>query len=299
MSEAWGADHIPRSLGNLVEALSVAQNLPAEAIDAAVQAPGRVAEAVLAVLNRAAAGGTLTEREQNLLFWGIHVLAQVRRTDLCAPLLGLLRRPDEELEILLGDVQTATLPRVVASVFDGDRTALEVAIADPAVDGFARWSLFGAYAFLVFEGLVDAEAAKAFLIRFDEERLARGGDVAWNGWADAIALLGHADLADRVAAAWADGRLLVEEGDEAAFGETLADAVARPAERARFTRGHLGRIDDAVAVLEEMLGVHDDDAPADAPFVDPLRHVGRNDPCPCGSGRKYKKCCLGREAPAA
>ncbi len=22
---------------------------------------------------------------------------------------------------------------------------------------------------------------------------------------------------------------------------------------------------------------------------------GRNDPCPCGSGRKYKKCCLGNE----
>ncbi len=25
------------------------------------------------------------------------------------------------------------------------------------------------------------------------------------------------------------------------------------------------------------------------------RHVGRNDPCPCGSGKKYKKCCLGRQ----
>jgi hypothetical protein len=24
-----------------------------------------------------------------------------------------------------------------------------------------------------------------------------------------------------------------------------------------------------------------------------LRYVGRNDPCPCGSGKKYKKCCLG------
>ena len=23
--------------------------------------------------------------------------------------------------------------------------------------------------------------------------------------------------------------------------------------------------------------------------------VSRNDPCPCGSGRKYKKCCLGAE----
>ncbi|MEE9287487.1 MAG: SEC-C metal-binding domain-containing protein, partial [Gammaproteobacteria bacterium] len=25
-------------------------------------------------------------------------------------------------------------------------------------------------------------------------------------------------------------------------------------------------------------------------------HIGRNDPCPCGSGRKYKKCCLGKNA---
>jgi len=23
--------------------------------------------------------------------------------------------------------------------------------------------------------------------------------------------------------------------------------------------------------------------------------VARNDPCPCGSGKKYKKCCLGKE----
>ncbi len=26
--------------------------------------------------------------------------------------------------------------------------------------------------------------------------------------------------------------------------------------------------------------------------------VGRNDPCPCGSGRKYKKCCMGKEKAA-
>jgi len=24
------------------------------------------------------------------------------------------------------------------------------------------------------------------------------------------------------------------------------------------------------------------------------KNVGRNDPCPCGSGKKYKKCCLGK-----
>lgn len=37
--------------------------------------------------------------------------------------------------------------------------------------------------------------------------------------------------------------------------------------------------------------------------VPPIRNVqpavGRNDPCPCRSGKKYKHCCGGRRAPAA
>ncbi len=28
------------------------------------------------------------------------------------------------------------------------------------------------------------------------------------------------------------------------------------------------------------------------PEENPFKNVGRNDPCPCGSGKKYKKCCL-------
>ena len=32
--------------------------------------------------------------------------------------------------------------------------------------------------------------------------------------------------------------------------------------------------------------------------VDPIKGAGdpgRNDPCPCGSGKKYKKCCWGKD----
>ncbi|MBR2769144.1 MAG: SEC-C domain-containing protein, partial [Solobacterium sp.] len=35
-------------------------------------------------------------------------------------------------------------------------------------------------------------------------------------------------------------------------------------------------------------------------FADPGKRkygralVGRNDPCPCGSGKKFKKCCMGK-----
>ena len=28
------------------------------------------------------------------------------------------------------------------------------------------------------------------------------------------------------------------------------------------------------------------------PSVREYKKIGRNDPCPCGSGKKYKKCCL-------
>jgi hypothetical protein len=31
-----------------------------------------------------------------------------------------------------------------------------------------------------------------------------------------------------------------------------------------------------------------------APFLRTEKQVGRNDPCPCGSGKKFKKCCLSR-----
>lgn len=42
----------------------------------------------------------------------------------------------------------------------------------------------------------------------------------------------------------------------------------------------------------------EDEILANTPKVDPIkaeREPGRNDPCPCGSGRKFKKCC-GKEA---
>jgi hypothetical protein len=30
-----------------------------------------------------------------------------------------------------------------------------------------------------------------------------------------------------------------------------------------------------------------------------MAHIGRNDSCPCGSGKKYKHCCLNRSTPKA
>ena len=61
-----------------------------------------------------------------------------------------------------------------------------------------------------------------------------------------------------------------------------------------------GRIGDGYAWAEQVRALSVPSRPANlvqtTPKVAPIRKavnasVGRNDPCPCGSGKKYKKCC--------
>ncbi|MEW6132869.1 MAG: SEC-C metal-binding domain-containing protein [Pseudomonadota bacterium] len=59
--------------------------------------------------------------------------------------------------------------------------------------------------------------------------------------------------------------------------------------------GRQRRWQEEDVAIEEDDGSEDDDTwlnEVGMPYVRPMPKVGRNDPCPCGSGRKYKKCCL-------
>lgn len=47
--------------------------------------------------------------------------------------------------------------------------------------------------------------------------------------------------------------------------------------------------------VEPYLAKDDIFMPVQMPIVREEPKIGRNDPCPCGSGKKYKKCCLGKE----
>ena len=294
MSRSHGDDPIPMPRGgriDVVAALSASGDLPVEALELAVRAPGRLADVVLPLVQAAAEGRPIGERDGNLLFWGIHVLGAARDRRLFAPLMRLLRRTDEESLALIGDTLGGTLPRIVASVFDDESEPLAAALMDREADEYVRWSLFGAYAFLAQMGRIDREAARDLLVRFDTERPARAGDAAWTGWEETIALLGFADLAERVAAAREDARVLDDASDPEWFALTLEEARSSPGDMARFADKDLGYVEDVVAELERALADDDEDEPEE-PLRNPLREVGRNDPCPCGSGKKFKKCCL-------
>ena len=47
--------------------------------------------------------------------------------------------------------------------------------------------------------------------------------------------------------------------------------------------------------VDKVTGTNKDDSVAKAPVRRETKKIQRNDPCPCGSGLKYKNCC-GRNA---
>jgi hypothetical protein len=72
----------------------------------------------------------------------------------------------------------------------------------------------------------------------------------------------------------------LERGDHESNNDALSRELALERALSSYDRASWRSFgfDDAEILLE--------------PVVNPLRHLGRNDPCHCGSGKKYKKCCL-------
>ncbi len=272
----------------LIEELAGALHLPKVAFRQALERPAAVAPETLRLLEAAASGIELDEGEASLLFWGLHVLAHARDTRALAPLLRLLREDEETLDAYLGDAVTSTLAKVVASLFDGDPEPIFALIRDSTVDDAVRQALFSACVTLCHAGRIERDAVRALLVRFDDAKAAVEESLAWIGWEETIAHLGFRDLAPRAEAARRDGRITDEFSDAAWFKETLRRAETRPDDPARFDRWAHGTLDDPLADLAWTA------EGAGEPQRNPYRDVGRNDPCPCGSGKKFKKCCLDR-----
>jgi hypothetical protein len=302
--------------------------LPRALIERCIAAIPEIAPELLAAIERAAKVPVAGQAEVNLVCYGVHILAAAREPRLQGPLLRLVRLPDRALDQLLGFDYVETLGPIMIGAFDGDAQALFDLLWDEAVVEFVRPAAFGAVAYLTWLGRIPAETTRACLDRFDTEFQMRDANLGWDGWETAIELLGCEEFAPRVEAAYADGRLDNGWGELALFRNGLAEAAAAaPDDDSRFVTKGYSYIADVLATIEYPAPEYraydvkaQDDEPTDEDLVDwdsdddepgltapaslpsagrwdeprrnPLRHVGRNDPCPCGSGKKYKKCCL-------
>jgi hypothetical protein len=302
----------------LLQEIATAQDMPREAIARCMLCIPDVAPELLAAIERAAQAPVESQSDLNLVYYGVYMLSAAREPRLYAPLLRLLRLADEDLEALLGDEYVVDLPRIAIGAFDGDAQGLFDLLCDAKVDELVRMSVFGIVAYLTWAGRIPPETTRTFLYRFDSDRPIPDGAIGWNGWETCIELLGWQELAPLVAAAYADGRLDTGIGELRLFERGLAAAAAAaPDDGSRFEQedyGYIADVLEAIAFPAPLLGefgdplvddlddelIHEEDeasemlrlAAEEGQRRNPLRHVGRNDPCPCGSGKKYKKCCL-------
>lgn len=121
----------------------------------------------------------------------------------------------------------------------------------------------------------------------------RNGDVLWELWMD-----GFAQAMDLRRAAWTK---LLDAGGQAAAAAALfklADFARNEHELPQDEVDRLIReapelITQAVATLSAHRANKPGPAPAFLAQPNPFasRKIGRNEPCPCGSGQKYKRCC--------
>jgi uncharacterized protein len=120
----------------------------------------------------------------------------------------------------------------------------------------------------------------------------RNGDVLWELWIE-----GFEKAVALRPAAWK--KLLDADVDTAApmSGMLLLADIARGEKevegRDRILAAAPDKIADWVVILNEWRLANTEPVQGIDPRVvtSPRKKVGRNEPCPCGSGKKYKKCC--------
>jgi hypothetical protein len=239
------------------------------------------------------------------LFFIFHLLGEWREKTASRPLARLLRLPGGEVDAIFGDGITTTGHRVMAAVFDGDPDPLYQIILDPNAEQFVRSRMCEALAMVTLLGELDRDLAGRFLRNAFMDMQPQAESYAWVGWQSAIAMLGMSDLKSLVKKAFdrgfVDSHVLGFdhfEQDLRRQSNTLANLGVWRITSIRFsappsTSCRWYCFTERYSEDRERWRRQAEPNPIlSLPYENPLKGVGRNAPCPCGSGKKFKKCCL-------
>ena len=240
------------------------------------------------------------------LFFIFHLLGEWREKSAYRPLARLLRLPRRDVDAIFGDGITTTSHRVMAAVFDGDPEPLYDIILDPNAEQFIRAGMCEALAMVTMRGELDRAVAGRFLRDAFIEMRPQAECYVWVGWQSAIAMLGMNDLKLLVKKAFDRGFIDSHVLGFEHFEEDLRRGIEHPGEPRRPDDHDDTLFGDTVEELsgwycfteqyrEDQERWHrraEADLARSQRVENPLKGVGRNDPCPCGSGKKFKKCCL-------
>jgi hypothetical protein len=279
------------------------KGLPVGAIRLATANRAAMVPLILRALDQPAAA---SRSMQDALFIAFHLLGEWREKSAYRPLAAFLRQPDDETWSILAEAKTETSHRVMAGVFDGDPDPLYEVILDPDADEFVRARMCETLAIVTLRGELPRAEAARFLQSCYDSLQPRHGCFVWDGWQAAIARLGLTELKPLVEQAFERGFIDSSWLGYEDFEEDLQRAVDGGPQPSR-SADEYEPFGDTIKELSSWAAfapkkrakTHTLDGiwrPHATPAV-PFKEVGRNEPCPCGSGKKFKKCCLDKFRP--
>lgn len=281
-------------LNEIIERLSVFgqdQPVPREALAEAVRQKEAITPVLLEALDwlhenvRKRGSEVYDEPEYDRSWYAFFLLAQFREERAFPKLIRLLKLNKEHLEIALGDV-IADAGNMLYSTYNGDLAAAKAVAADAGLAPYARGAALNLMQGLFCDGRMDRED----LVGFIRERLSaigRGGDeeIFAAMLAECVAAEDLFELTEDVRKIYRLGKAdTMFLGDFDGFLDALFEETP-PERQPRF-------IDDAITEFSGWACFQK--GPLSKPTIGEILSwkVGRNEPCPCGSGLKFKKCCL-------
>ena len=231
-----------------------------------------------------------------LHIYAMYLLAQFHEARAHADILTLVGQPGEYAFEILGDAVTEDLYAILAQTHGDDLSDIQRLIENTAADAFVRGAGLRALAALVAAG----EYPRAELIEYLRglfKAVPRDRTVDDYFLPELINTACHiqpGELIEEIRNAFAVHRI----DHQAVTMKDVERALKRSVDAALEMHSEREPLDiDAITRLQGWACFHpQDDAHADddyeaETYVRETAKIGRNDPCPCGSGKKYKRCC--------
>lgn len=235
--------------------------------------------------------------------FSLYLLGQFREKALFAKLLQILHWSEGDLDLVFGDFLTEGSGRILASVYNGDLDALKELLENEESYEFARGQAVAALTILVLQGRLDREDISDYY-----RQLLKTKRLTPYLYAELIVSacdLHFEDLLEDIQ--WAYEKGMVDNGvinlDNVKTKMLIDKKVGLDYSRSDV---HNKYIDNTIKELQNWYIFNQNKTEVlklpkipkkrlkitsgNKPIIQDLK-IGRNDPCNCGSGKKYKKCC--------
>jgi hypothetical protein len=265
---------------------------PREALESADGHRNELVEPLLRAIDCGLTDPSGASPEEATLFcYALYLLAKWREPRAYPYVIRWLSLPGEAPFDIAGDVVTQDGRRILAAVCDGDLEPIKALVVDRSANEYGRSAGVTALALLAAWAEVPRESIVTTFLWLAREGLEREPSQVWNSLAADSADIEALVVFPELRRAYADGLIERQFMQPSELDEVEAASRGRGLEDTRDRHPPIDDVVDATAWRARF-----DDAPESAVTAEPYRapsRVGRNEPCPCGSGKKFKKCCGG------